>query len=83
MATLNVVKPFEKMLVEVNFGLLSKYLLFLDCAFIFFCAQLIYIRDIDTGVYLQPDKALTVLNAKIFFYSNSLLARYAMSNCMG
>lgn len=71
----------EKMLVEVNFGLLSKYLLFLDCAFMFFCAQLIYIRDIDTGVFLEPDKSLTVLNAKIFFYSNSFLARYFWVLC--
>ncbi|KAH9387656.1 hypothetical protein TYRP_008848 [Tyrophagus putrescentiae] len=53
------------MLVEVNFGLLAKYLLFLDTAFLFFSAQLIYIRDVEpTGFYFEPDKSLTVLNAK-------------------
>lgn len=62
------------MLVEINFGLVAKYLLYLDGACMLLCAQLIYIRDIDSGLYRPPDKSLSLLNAKIFFYCSSLLA---------
>lgn len=66
------------MFVEVEFRLLSKYILYLDCAFMLVCAPLIYIRDLDLSkANSSPAHVrLSIINARIFFYCNSIFASF-------
>ena len=47
----------------------------MDCVAILVCAQLIYIKDLSLvhWSYSTAYEALSILNAKIFFYSNSVI----------